>query len=899
MKKIARGGGSDSAASRARDNHRRRQKEKLIRDAKRALEDSDLLTVSAPSTKAVEKVVVAPESPSKTTQDSTPSKQESSGNATQTPSVATQPKSKSVKRITGSGRRRSSVDISSFVKALSTGDFDHTAIDREMLESFPVDKRLRGGAVEAFDKIVKPIVVEGTNKVLSSYSSKGTPYMSGDESRRVLSVKRDLSPAVFGFKATKEVPVSSEEAVVDQPVYTEEDPVDVAASVSAVQDLLDSHAPEASNPASDQALDALANTVRENARTEDTRRRSFARKAGRYGLGAAAVAALAYLAYRQYKKHKKRKNEKRAEDDSGWFDGWLDNKVPAYLVADWMKKKYYSGGLGKAVDLFSMSKTPEDVEYLNRMYPRLAFNAGKFIKDEFSDEDEPHEDTGAILSQAYDRFSASPGGELAKPLDEADVINSRIYSSLVPNKASKSVQPFDPRQAALRSLAASMRSPYGIPVFGTEAWDSPYFISPYFRGGKQITPSFLERDATMFSDNPEEKFYPSIANIGYAMPAVIGEYARNWLPGVDPNTIMDLDDRAALVEGSIASLARTYPSVRNLASMLANGYAGRHGEYTGPVEYKSDGNSVLLPGEKGYADSTMPVVHRGPLWDFSANALTPAGSNAWQQAVSSVYAPQVPESLYEPARRIRSQFAPNFVDLDGYIDTHISDEADKKLFREHSSEYTDLIYSKRSTKARLENAKEQLAAANSRGDGQASREFSSLIQTLSGELENINGRMIELEDSDPLLMDYKRAVNAAKIDGHFDNTPLRDVFTPATHHRRKDGGYVLNTPIADMVASGAKTVDDEWSKKIMPIAYQQGLKFFDDVGPHLFQPDTVVGPQALYANPGGLISDAVSAFKDNAADYAGKWDEVAQTFKDSTKDALGKAQGKVMGSGGK
>ena len=67
----------------------------------------------------------------------------------------------------------------------------------------------------------------------------------------------------------------------------------------------------------------------------------------------------------------------------------------------------------------------------------------------------------------------------------------------------------------------------------------------------------------------------------------------------------------------------------------------------------------------------------------------------------------------------------------------------------------------------------------------------------------------------------------------------------------------------------------------------------------MFQPDTVVGHQALYANPGGLISDALSAAQDNMKDYAGKWDDVFKIGKDSSNDALGKVQDKVVGSGGK
>ena len=951
MKKVARGGGGGFDSSEIRWRRERAKKEKILRNARIALDDQDLLRSETPTAqdehddsqdiqagtdvavatepdtgRATEEAAVGetasiPSASTATTQPSTAETAVRVQNTTEPLYIE--------KRITGNGMRRSDVDIASFVKMLASGDFDHSLLNQEFLNSFPVDSRLRGGAPEAFDKIVKPIVVDSTNRFLAGYSSKGSPYMSGDESRKILRVRKDVSPAAFGFKPTRVVDVtgspvpeseiasatsnadtSSEnrqtgDATAREPAATEEYGYDV--HEMEPQPVQTGPEDDETVQSYDYELDSAAIEARNKEQERvDRRKKQVARigRAAKYGLGSAAVAALAYLAYRQYKKRRRMKKTAGTEKNAGvgqWVaDQIPDNSVPAWVVAQAIKKRYDNSALGRAIELLSTAKTKEDVDYINRMYPRLAFDVNRYIYDKFGDSDSTHQANAAMASQTYDRFSAKPGGDLAKPIHEADVINSRTYSSVVPNSASDNPQPFDPRQGALRMLAAAMRSPYGIPVYGTEMWDSPIYLSPFFSpNNTQIDIPYLASDAGMFKDNPEAKFYPSRANIGYAMPALIGEYARNWIPNKDPNFIYDLGDRTALVEGTIASLASRYPSLRNGLSLLANGYAGRQGEYTGPLEYKSDGYSVLLPGDKGYRESDMPTVDRSPWWDYSANALTPAGSNAWHQAVSTVYAPQIPASTLGPDETFRKKLFAKYV-FGGpgpFAISHTQDANERYSFFNAINELGSLDKKDIASRERLANAKAQLAAANERGDTEAANSFRSVIQTVTDELARSEGRRQELIDSNPLVKEYldiPRDPNAVRITD-------ADVYGNSDAYKKSQDGksYVWNVPLADLVASGTKTVDDDWSKRIIPIAYDEGLKLFDEVGPYVFQPDTVVGHQALYANPGGLISDALSAAQDNMKDYAGKWDDVFKIGKDSSNDALGKVQDKVVGSGGK
>jgi hypothetical protein len=944
MKKVARGGGRGFSASEIRWRRERDKKKEILRNAGIALDDQDLLKSEttpeqdehndSQNTQTGAGVASAPESAAGTAVEESTSVETGST----APAATTKPSTDTTavrvpntqeplyieKRITGNGMRRADVDIASFVKMLASGDFDHSLLDKEFLNSFPVDSRLKGGAPEAFDKIVKPIVVDSTNRFLAGYSSKGSPYMSGDESRKILRVRKDVSPATFGFKPTRVVdalgrPVSESEiasaatasenqqtgdAAVLEPAAAEEHDTDALENdTPPVQ-----HGPEDDETVQsyDDELDSAAIEARKNEQERVERRKKQVARIGRatkYGLGAAAVAALAYLAYRQYKKRRRLKKTAGTEKKAGvgqWVaDQIPDNSVPAWVVAQAIKKMYENGALGRAIELLATAKTKEDVDYINRMYPRLAFDVSRYIYDRFGDSEAPHQDNAALASQTYDRFSAAPGEDLAKPIREADVINSRTYSSVVPNRASSNPQPFDPRQGALRMLAAAMRSPYGIPVYGKEMWDSPVYLSPFFSPGNEpMETSHLAGDASMFKDNPEAKFYPSRANIGYAMPALIGEYARNWMPDKDPNFIYDLGDRTALVEGTIASLASRYPSLRNTLSLVANGYAGRQGEYTGPMEYKSDGYSVLLPGDKGYEESDMPTVDRSPWWDYNANALTPAGSNAWHQAVSTVYAPQIPASTFGPGETLRKKLLAKreFGRSGSFALSHIQDFNERQAFFKAIDELDSLNKKDAASRERLENAKVQLAAANERGDIEAANSFRSVIQTVTAELAGSEGRRQELIGSNPLVKEYldiPRDPNALQI-------TAADIYGNSdAYEKRKDGeSYAFKVPIADMVAAGTKTVDDDWSKRIIPIAYNEGLKLFDEVGPYVFQPDTVVGPQALYANPGGLISDSLSAAQDNMKDYAGKWEDVFKIGKDSSNDAFGKAQKKIVGGAG-
>lgn len=886
IEKLARGGGGGGKAFEASINARkakeRAARRRIAQQASESLADTSLLR----DDEQVNADVQANTEPQVASVEDAPHEDRSSGTGTTT---------KKVSLVSGSGRHRAPVSIKQFVNMLASGSFDHTKLDKEFLMSFPVDARLKGGPPVAFDDIVKPLVVEGTNRVLASFQAAGTPYMSGDEARKLLSVRRDVSPAAFGFKATKEVPVgddSSKEEAVRTDITSNEDWQDFAAdSVNYEQPVADTSDYDIAELAQEARKTESANASRR------TRRADKIKTVGKYSLGAVTVAALAYLAYKQYKKIKKRKLEKKA-GLGDWADRQLENRVPSWLVRDYIQKKYNNSALRKALDLLSMAKTKEDVDYLNKMYPRLAFEINKFIDDTFMDKGDLHEDKAAVASQMYDRFSAEPGGELAKPLDEADVINSRIYSAFTPNPAAKTPEAFDPRQAAFRSLAAAMRSPFGVPRFGTEAWDSPYYLSPYWRGGSSYTPEFLEADAgNMFADNPEAKFYPSIANIGYAMPAVIGDYARNWMPGVDPNKIFDQDDRTALVEGALASIPQTYPSVRNAASMLMNGYAGRQEDYAGPLEYKSDGSAVLLPGEKGYDESEMPVVYRGPLWDYNAQALTPAGSNAWHSAVSSVYAPQLPAMYADTDRKVRSYYGPSYL-FDSYHRTHGLDGERAEKLHANIARLAQLNTKEMpGLRARLDNADAQYKRAVEAGDAETAESFRELMAKLTAEY---NTKVKELESlySDEDVKTYNAAHASLLEDGHFyDMKANMDATFPSPVFKKNDKGqYVRRTPLADSVASGVPTVDDEWSKKIIPMAYNEGLKLFDAVGPYWFQPDTVVGPHALYANPGGVISDAVSAFDTIGKDYEGRWNEVADNVKESTKDVAGRAQKKIMGS---
>jgi len=812
-----------------------------------------------------------------------------------------------IPRLTRSPRQRAPVSIIPLVDTLSRGNFDYESTNPELIEAFvPTHDYVGGGRKGFFENAIKPVVVESTNRVLGVNHDKTPRSITPEEASKALRVRKEPSPAAFGFKpnrikkeeGTRKVKVKKIDGVVQESSIPaelkEEEPPPPEEKGTKSKPVIEEVDIKGDRPAEQEKLNKIHE---QNVEEKNTRRRNQFRTTAKYGLGGAGLALLAYLAYRQYKKHKKNKRSvKKAEDSSG---AWI--KAPASAVRDFAPSYFYSIGPGRLFKGISEADTPEKQLKLNSEMPQLWKDTVDWTFKHIQKSDRPNAVAGA--AQTFDRFSAAPGGELAKPLRKNMPVNAVIYDPSNPAKTGKGDSVYDPRKSVFRGIAAALASPYGVPYYDTTLSGSPFFLgSPAYDDNGSASPFLIADSANMYGDDPMAKFWPNIANIGYRMPALVGEYASRWTDE-DPNKIYDLDDRKALVKGTLASLPSRYPSVRNLASAVVNGGFGKWDDLQKvPQHYKTDGNKILMEGSRGYEKSPMEEVYRGGLWDYDANAFNPMGTNYVLEAASAVNTPRVPVGALAGAKAMRAQdatgsFYDDIEEAFGTVNENV-DPADREAYKDYLEAELALNHWKKvelDWKTRLQGL-ESGAPPKFKDDT-----VEGLQARIAWAQEHIDEAQSKIshyrnDESSPLYPFWQRRndkLRAAGFDPDGDDPyNMSTASLPGMDYfKSPDGQPMYDRLITDDDVTRA-LMDDEYTEEAKKRTAQEMFELFDELGPYIFQKDTVSGPQMIFANPGGLLSDALSAYQDNIGDYSGRLDQVKEILDKATagaSDNLGSA----------
>jgi hypothetical protein len=320
--------------------------------------------------------------------------------------------------------------------------------------------------------------------------------------------------------------------------------------------------------------------------------------AGVAGIGIGAL--IAYMIIRNRKKKRNKDNKGGSEKKAAWGDltagikGSLARGIAVASNAFSDKPNKFT--LVKLLNDIATADSREDYKSVNERLGKV-IGGGIGAAEEAIDSGEVEIPDGKYFM--WDR-------PVAYPSDKVNPINFKAPS-------------WDQAVYKLLSGKSSERYPRAAPVAAMMAFMEPRSaieILPDGTGsnGEYIPYQFLSADANF------GKGYPSIGNMAYYAPAVLGQYAMDH--NMSSNEVSKLTD-VALDKMTIDAVKRElakYPAVNNYLSAYVNGGFG----------------DVRSPKDYGIKE---------PLYDYDAMAPTAAGSNAVMRAAEAL-AP-VPEFSWE------------------------------------------------------------------------------------------------------------------------------------------------------------------------------------------------------------------------------------------------------------
>lgn len=306
--------------------------------------------------------------------------------------------------------------------------------------------------------------------------------------------------------------------------------------------------------------------------------------AGAAGLGAGAL--LAYMIMRNRKKNKDKKggSEKKAE----WGDFTAGIKGSLVRGLDVARNAFSDKpSLLKLLNDIGTASSRDDYKSINERLAKVIGNGIDAAESAIADGKVDIPDSKYFI---WDR-------PVAYPIDKASPINFRAPH-------------WDKAVNELLSGKSAERYPRAAPIAAMMAFMEPREASETLPGsagpgGEYIPGQHLTVNADF------GKGYPSIGNMAYYAPAVLGQYAMDH--NLSSNEVSQLKD-VALDRMTIDAVKRElakYPAVKNYLSAYVNGGFG----------------DVRNPEEYGIKE---------PLYDYDAMAPTPAGSNAVMRAARAI-----------------------------------------------------------------------------------------------------------------------------------------------------------------------------------------------------------------------------------------------------------------------
>lgn len=319
--------------------------------------------------------------------------------------------------------------------------------------------------------------------------------------------------------------------------------------------------------------------------------------AGAAGLGIGAL--LAYTIIRNRKK-KNRDRKGNSEKKAEWGDFTAGIKGSLVRGLDVARNAFSDNpSLLKLLNDIATADSKEDYKSVNERLAKVVGGGLDAAESAIADEKVDIPDSKYFI---WDR-------PVAYPSDKVNPINFRAPS-------------WDDAVNRLLSGKSSERYPRAAPIAAMMAFMEPRSASEMLPGrtgpkGEYIPGPFVSADANF------GKGYPSIGNMAYYAPAILGQYAIDH--NLSSNEVSKLTD-VALDKMTIDAVKRElakYPAANNYLSAYVNG---------------------------GFGDVRSPENYgiKEPLYDYDAMAPTAAGSNAVMRAAKAL-AP-VPKFSWQGAR---------------------------------------------------------------------------------------------------------------------------------------------------------------------------------------------------------------------------------------------------------
>ena len=385
--------------------------------------------------------------------------------------------------------------------------------------------------------------------------------------------------------------------------------------------------------------------------------------------------------------------------------------------------------------------------------------------------------------------------EIVKPVpadDKSILAFNGAMSSMLPGAKRSLGIPYDPRQGVLDYIAASM-----IP---------------------------LDPDRATYSKEP------NIGNTGFFIPALMQQYANER--GLDAYDKLSLYENGLdkVVLNAIKKFGADHPAVKNLLSAYVNG---------------------------GFGRSSQPQTYglSRPLWDYNAQATTPTGSNMlWKatqhlgragayggtsvtklpplsipgmrpvaknvrEALGNMYSNEVLDRIFNN-QGIRNIYS-------GLTEDQILDAANHTYQKNGVQTEALPLYARVKLNSDIPLEEKQNFLFNLHNDTMLE---TAISQLLSDKPDKFSWGT---ESIDPIL----KTIIEKKKDTYLDN--LR----PLVEEYNKKRKYGLENPEPYL----------GYSNEAQNKHYQELLRLFDELGPELFMPNTVLGGDMVFNPVGGLI----------------------------------------------
>lgn len=320
--------------------------------------------------------------------------------------------------------------------------------------------------------------------------------------------------------------------------------------------------------------------------------------AGAAGLGAGAL--LAYMIMRNRKKKRNKDKQGGSEKKAAWGDFTAGIKGSLVRGLDVARNAFSDNpSLLKLLNDIATADSKEDYKSVNERLAKVVGGGLDAAESAIADGKVDIPDSKYFI---WDR-------PVAYPSDKVNPINFRAPS-------------WDHAVNRLLSGKSSERYPRAAPIAAMMAFMEPRSASEMLPGstgpkGEYIPGPFVSADANF------GKGYPSIGNMAYYVPAILGQYAIDH--NLSSNEVSKLKD-VALDKMTIDAVKRElakYPAANNYLSAYVNGGFG----------------DVRSPEDYGIKE---------PMYDYDAMAPTAAGSNAVMRAAKAL-AP-VPEFSWQAER---------------------------------------------------------------------------------------------------------------------------------------------------------------------------------------------------------------------------------------------------------